>query len=43
MKPIYIDYLNALDIDALAMTDGEIIAAVEAGLVAQGKGQTVIE
>lgn len=43
MKPIYIDYLNALDIDALAMTDGEIIAAVEAGLVVQGKGQTVIE
>src|SRR5882757_1758132 len=43
MKPIYIDYLNALDIDALAMTDGEIIAAVEAGLVAQGNGQTVIE
>ena len=43
MKPIYIDYLNALDIDALAMTDGEIIAAVEAGLVAQGKGETVIE
>jgi ornithine cyclodeaminase len=43
MTAIYIDYLNALDIDALAMTDGEIIGAVEAGLVAQGKGQTVIE
>lgn len=43
MKPIYIDYLNALDIEALEMTDGEIIAAVEAGLVAQGNGQTVIE
>ncbi|PTE07840.1 ornithine cyclodeaminase family protein [Mesorhizobium helmanticense] len=43
MKPIYIDYLNALDIEALAMTDAEIIAAVEAGLVAQGNGQTVIE
>ncbi|TIT88121.1 MAG: ornithine cyclodeaminase family protein, partial [Mesorhizobium sp.] len=43
MKPIYIDYLNALDIQALAMTDAEIIGAVEAGLVAQGNGQTVIE
>ena len=43
MKPIYIDYLNALDIEALDMTDAEIIGAVEAGLVAQGNGQTVIE
>src|SRR6187402_2966025 len=43
MKPIYIDYLNALDIEALEMTDGEILTAVEAGLVAQGNGQTVIE
>ena len=43
MAAIYIDYLNALDIDALAMSDAEILAAVEAGLVAQGNGQTVIE
>src|SRR3569832_2093173 len=43
MKPIYIDYLNALDIEAMAMTDAEIIGAVEAGLVAQGNGRTVIE
>ncbi|MEI8701761.1 ornithine cyclodeaminase family protein [Mesorhizobium sp. ISC15] len=43
MKPVYIDYLNALDIEALDMTDAEIIEAVEAGLVAQGNGQTVIE
>ena len=43
MKPIYIDYLNALDIDELALTDDEIIAAVEAGLEAQGHGQVVIE
>ena len=43
MTAIYIDYLNALDIDALAMTDDEIIGSVEAGLVAQGMGQTVIE
>ncbi|TIO72186.1 MAG: ornithine cyclodeaminase family protein, partial [Mesorhizobium sp.] len=43
MKPIYIDYLNAFDIEALGLSDAEIIGAVEAGLVAQGKGQTVIE
>jgi alanine dehydrogenase len=43
MHPIYIDYLNALDIEALAMTDAEILAAVESGLVAQGNGETVIE
>jgi ornithine cyclodeaminase len=43
MTAIHIDYLNGLDIDALAMTDAEILAAVEAGLVAQGNAQTVIE
>ncbi len=43
VKPIYIDYLNALDVHELALTDDEIIAAVEAGLAAQGRGQTVIE
>ena len=43
MAAIYINYLNGLDIDALAMTDAEILDAVEAGLVAQGNGQTVIE
>ena len=43
MSAIYIDYLNALDIEALAMTEAEILAAVEGGLVAQGNGQTVIE
>jgi alanine dehydrogenase len=43
MSAIYIDFLNALDIDELAMTDAEILAAVETGLVAQGNGQTVIE
>ena len=43
MKPVYIDYLNALDIDELALTDDEIIDAVEAGLLAQGRKQTTIE
>jgi alanine dehydrogenase len=43
MKPIYITYLNGLDIAELAIQDGEILDAVEAGLAAQGRGETVIE
>lgn len=42
-EPIYLHYLNHLDVQALAMTDAEIVAAVEAGLVAQGRGETTIE
>jgi ornithine cyclodeaminase len=40
---IHFTYLNGLDVDALAMTDDEILDAVEAGLRAQGEGRTVIE
>ena len=43
MDPIYIDYLNAFDIEALALGNDEILAAIEASLSAQGRGQTVIE
>jgi alanine dehydrogenase len=43
MKPIYITYLNGLDIAELAIEDNEILDAVEAGLAAQGRGETVIE
>ena len=43
MPPIYLHYLNAPDVEALALTDDEIIAAVEAGLAAQGRKETVIE
>lgn len=43
MPDISIRYLNSRDIDALKLTDDEIIAAVEQALVAQAKGQTVIE
>jgi ornithine cyclodeaminase len=43
MQPLYLTYLNALDVAALALTDDEIIAAVESGLAAQGRGETVIE
>ena len=43
MQSIFLHYLNGPDVSALAMSDDEIIAAVEAGLLAQGRGETVIE
>ncbi len=43
MDEIHFTYLGGPDIDALAMTDDEILGAVEAGLAAQGAGETVIE
>jgi ornithine cyclodeaminase len=36
-------YLNGADVARLALTDDEILAAVEGGLRAQGEGRTVIE
>lgn len=42
-QQIYLTWLNGPDIAALAMTDQEILDAVEQGLRAQGLGQTVIE
>ena len=39
---IWIHYLNHGDVQALAMSDAEIIAAVEDGLRAQGLGQVAI-
>jgi ornithine cyclodeaminase len=43
MTAIYISYLNRLDIEELALTDDEILGAIETSLVAQGRGETVIE
>lgn len=43
MTAIYLRYLNHEDVAALALTDAEILAAVEGGLRAQGLGQVVIE
>jgi alanine dehydrogenase len=43
MPPIYITYLNRLDIDELQVTDKEILQAVETSLASQGRGETVIE
>lgn len=38
-----IRYLSGPDVKSLALTNDEILGAVEASLVAQGKGKTVIE
>lgn len=44
LEPVTLTWLSGPDIDRLAMTDEEIIAAVEEGLVAQGTpGGAVIE
>ena len=42
-EPLTLQYLNAPDVAALALGNDEILEAVEAGLLAQGRGQTVIE
>ncbi len=41
--PVYLDYLNRFDIEALGITDEEILSAIEAALVSQGHGETEIE
>ena len=43
MQPIYIDFLNRFDIEALAITDDEILQAIETSLATQGRGEAVIE
>lgn len=43
MPDIDITYLNGPDVAALALTEDEIIAAIETALAAQGRGETVIE
>jgi ornithine cyclodeaminase len=43
MREINFTYLSGPDIEKLAMTDGEILDAVEQGLRAQGRGETVVE
>ncbi|WP_419728720.1 ornithine cyclodeaminase family protein [Lichenicola sp.] len=43
MQPIYIDFLNRFDVEALAITDDEILQAIETSLATQGRGEAVIE
>jgi ornithine cyclodeaminase/alanine dehydrogenase-like protein (mu-crystallin family) len=42
-RQVDITYLNGPDVAGLALTDDEILAAVEGVLAAQGRGETVIE
>jgi alanine dehydrogenase len=43
MPPLYVTYLNRFDIEAIALDDAEILAAIEAQLASQGRGEAVIE
>ncbi len=43
LPPVYITYLNRFDIETLALTDAEILAAIEESLAMQGRGETVVE
>jgi alanine dehydrogenase len=43
MSALYLTYLNALDAEALTLSDDEILVAIEQGLAAQGRRETVIE
>src|ERR671933_1931466 len=43
MDEIWISWLNGPDIERLALTNDEILEAIETSLKAQGEGQTVIE
>jgi len=43
VQSIDIAYLNGPDVERLALTNDEILAAVEAALAAQGRGETVVE
>ena len=42
MQETYFTYLNAPDVEQLALSDSEILDAVEGGLKAQGEGKAVI-
>ena len=41
--PVYIDFLNRFDVEALELSDAEILTAIENSLVLQGRGETSIE
>jgi alanine dehydrogenase len=43
MPELHLTYLNRPDVEALALSNDEILGAVEGGLRAQGLGETVIE
>lgn len=42
-EEVHVEFLNGPDIAKLALTDDEILAAIESSLAAQGLGQTVVD
>ena len=43
MRELYLTYLGRPEVEAAALGDGEILAAIEASLATQGRGAAVIE
>jgi ornithine cyclodeaminase len=43
MPPLYVTYLNRFDIEAMKISDEEILSAIEEQLAAQGRREAVIE
>jgi alanine dehydrogenase len=43
VQPVFITYLNGPDVAELAITDDEILQAIETSLASQGRGECVIE
>ena len=43
MPPVYIDFLNRFDVEALNLTNAEIVGAIETQLRLQGEGHTTIQ
>ncbi len=43
MKQVHITFLNGPDVEALTITDDEILTAIETSLASQGRGECVIE
>ena len=43
MQPVYVTYMNRLDVEALRLTDAEILEAIETSLATQGRGEAVIK
>ena len=40
---VYIDFINKFDVDKVALTNDEILNAIEDSLKMQGRGETEIE
>jgi ornithine cyclodeaminase len=43
MPPLYVTYMNRFDVEAVGLTDDEVLAAIETQLAAQGRKEAVIE